>query len=57
MFNKIAVILLSFLVVDLIVSIILGHIGNFYNPQIKATYSGTVASILGIIAIILILTS
>lgn len=57
MFRNIAYIFLAFLLIDLIVSIILGHISNFYNPQIKATYSGTVASVLGIITIVLMITS
>lgn len=36
------------LMVNILVSLILGHISGYYNPDIKATYSGFIASILGI---------
>lgn len=36
------------LLIDILVSLILGHISDYYNPNIKATYSGFIASILGI---------
>lgn len=36
------------LMVNILVSLILGHISDYYNPNIKATYSGFIASILGI---------
>lgn len=39
---------ISVLAVNLVVSLVLGHIADYYNPNIKATYSGFVGSILGI---------
>ena len=53
MIKILAYILLTILVVDLIVSLVLGHVSNFYDPQIKASYSATIASLLGIIALVL----
>lgn len=54
---SIFIVLIVILSIDLVVSLILSHITNYYNPSIKSTYSGVVASVLGIIAIVLILTS
>lgn len=56
MFKILTGIAIGILVIDLIVSLILGHIDNYYNPSIKATYSGFVASVLGIVFGILLLT-
>lgn len=44
------------LVINIIVSFVLGHIGDYYNPGIKATYSGFVASLLGISLAVLLIT-
>lgn len=46
----------AILVVNVIVSLIFGHLGNYYNDSIRSTYSGFDASILGILIIILIFT-
>jgi hypothetical protein len=51
---SLAVILM--LVVNIVVSLVLGHIGDYYNPGIKATYSGFVASLLGISLAVLLIT-
>lgn len=44
------------LIVNIVVSLVLGHISAYYNPDIKATYSGLVASLLGISLAILLIT-
>lgn len=46
----------AILVVNVIVSIICGQLGTYYNDSIRSPYSGFDASILGIIVIILIFT-
>lgn len=48
--------LIAFYIANIVVSLVLGHISNFYNPNIKSTFSGFIASILGIIATLLIAT-
>ena len=52
-----SIILIFISLTNFIISLILGHIANYYNPNIKATYSSVIASLLGIIAIILIVSS
>ena len=45
------------LVINIIVSFVVGHVGDYYNPGIKATYSGFVASLLGISLAVLLITA
>lgn len=49
--------LICILVVNIIVSLVLGHLVNYYNPSIKAIYSGVMGAMLGIIFIIIVLTA
>lgn len=47
---------LVILLADVLVSLIVGQLNDYYNPNIRATYSGFDAAILGIFLIILIIT-
>lgn len=46
----------AILIVNVIVSLICGHLSTYYNDSIRSTYSGFDASVLGILMIILIFT-
>lgn len=46
----------AILVADVVVSLVIGHISDYYNPNIKSTASGFDAALLGIALVILLLT-
>ena len=43
----------AILIVNVIVSLICGHLSTYYNDSIRSTYSGFDASVLGILMIIM----
>lgn len=46
----------AILIVDVLVSLICGHLVTYYNDYIRSTYSGFDASVLGIFMVIIIIT-
>ncbi len=50
-----SLILILLFIANLITSIIVGHLSNYYNPNIKSNYSGAVASLIGISTCLLLL--
>lgn len=57
MLKFLSIVCLSLFIVNLTISLIIGHIQNYYNPSIKSTYTGFCSSLIGISFCILLLTA